>query len=197
MAITLPSPQIILASQSPRRKMLLQGLGIDFEVKPSPADETYPADLNYEEVAEYIAKQKALHFPKDELPEHYILITADTVVCLDNEILGKPKDAADAIAMLRKLSGRKHEVITGVVITTATAQNSFSDKTDVYFKDLTEAEIVYYVEHYRPLDKAGAYGIQEWIGYIGITRIDGSFFNVMGLPVQRVYEELRKVNIPT
>jgi len=190
MAVT--HPQIILASQSPRRKMLLQGLGIDFEVKPSPADETYPAGLNYEEVAEYIAKQKALHFPKDELPEHFILITADTVVCLDNEILGKPKDEADAIAMLRKLSGRKHEVITGVVITTATAQNSFSDKTDVYFKDLTEAEIAYYVENYRPLDKAGAYGIQEWIGYIGITRIDGSFFNVMGLPVQRVYEELRK-----
>ncbi|MCL2041349.1 MAG: Maf family nucleotide pyrophosphatase [Bacteroidales bacterium] len=191
MAVT--HPHIILASQSPRRKMLLQGLGIDFEVKPSPADETYPADLNYEEVAEYIAKQKARHFPKDELPEHFILITADTVVCLDNEILGKPKDAADAIAILRKLSGRKHEVITGVVITTATAQNSFSDKTDVYFKDLTEAEIAYYVENYRPFDKAGAYGIQEWIGYIGITRIDGSFFNVMGLPVQRVYEELEKI----
>jgi septum formation protein len=187
---------IILASQSPRRKMLLQGLGIDFEVKPSPADETYPADLNYEGVAEYIAKQKALHFPKNELPEHFILITADTVVCLNNEILGKPKDENEAMAILRKLSGKKHEVITGVVITTATTQSSFSVKTDVYFKDLTEAEIAYYVQNYRPFDKAGAYGIQEWIGYIGITRIDGSFFNVMGLPVQQVYEELKKTIPP-
>ena len=188
----LSTPKV-LASQSPRRKMLLQGLGIDFEVKPSPADETYPAELSYEKVAEYIALQKARSFPKNELPEHFILITADTVVCLNNEILGKPKDETDAIAMLRKLSGKKHEVITGVVITTAATQTAFSVKTEVYFKDLTESEIAYYVENYRPFDKAGAYGIQEWIGYVGITRIDGSFFNVMGLPVQRVYEELCKM----
>ena len=194
----LKSYHIILASQSPRRKMLLQGLRIDFEVKLFTFDETYLDDLHYEEVAEYIAKQKALHFPKNELPERFILITADTVVCLDNEILGKPKDETDAIAMLRKLSGKKHEVITGVVVTTATSQSSFSVKTNVYFKELTESEIVYYVENYRPFDKAGAYGIQEWIGYVGITRIDGSYFNVMGLPVQRLYEELcRIVNTST
>ena len=193
MLETLNTYHIILASQSPRRKMLLQGLGIDFEVKSSPADETYPAELSYEKVAEYIALQKATSFPKNELPEHFILITADTVVCLNTEILGKPKDETDAIAMLRKLSGKKHEVITGVVITTAAAQTAFSVKTEVYFKDLTESEIAHYVENYRPFDKAGAYGIQEWIGYVGITRIDGSFFNVMGLPVQRVYEELCKM----
>jgi septum formation protein len=167
---------IILSTQSPRRKVLLQGLDLDFDVKPSSADETYPDELHHEEVAEYIAKQKALYFPKSELPERFVLITADTIVCLGNEILGKPKDENDAIAILRKLSGKKHEVITGVVVTTASSQNSFSVKTDVYFKDLTESEITYYVENYRPFDKAGAYGIQEWIGYIGITRIDGSFF---------------------
>lgn len=184
---------IILASQSPRRKTLLQGLNIDFEVKPSPADETYPADLSHDKVAEYIALQKARCFPKNELSQRFILITADTIVLVDNEILGKPKDENDAITMLRKLSGKKHEVITGVVVTTAATQNSFSVKTEVYFKDLTDSEIDYYVKNYHPLDKAGAYGIQEWIGYVGITRINGSFFNVMGLPVQRLYEELCKI----
>ena len=193
MTEKLNTYHIILASQSPRRKTLLQGLELDFEVKPSPADETYPADLSHDKVAEYIALQKAHCFPKNELPERYILITADTIVLLDNEILGKPKDETEAMAMLRKLSGKKHEVITGVVITTATAQTVFSVKTDVYFKELTEQEITYYVQNYRPLDKAGAYGIQEWIGYIGIKRVDGSFFNVMGLPVQRVYKELCEI----
>ncbi|MCL2511963.1 MAG: Maf family nucleotide pyrophosphatase [Bacteroidales bacterium] len=195
MTEKLNTYHIILASQSPRRKMLLQGLGIDFEVKPSPADETYPAELSHDKVAEYIALQKAHAFPKSELPERFILITADTIVLLDNEILGKPKDESDAIVMLRKLSGKKHEVITGVVITTATAQTVFSVKTDVYFKNLSEQEITYYVQNYRPLDKAGAYGVQEWIGYVGVTRVDGSFFNVMGFPVQRVYEELCRVVI--
>ena len=194
MAVKFNSHQIILASQSPRRKMLLQGLGIDFEVRSSSVDETYPANLTYEKVAEYIAKQKALYFPKNELPERFILITADTIVCLNNEILGKPKNENDAIAILHKLSGKKHEVITGVAITTAITQTTFSVKTDVYFKDLTELEITHYVKNYHPFDKAGSYGIQEWIGYIGITRIDGSFFNVMGLPVQRVYEELCKLS---
>jgi len=190
----LHSYHVILASQSPRRKMLLRGLGIDFEVKPSVADESYPDELPCEQVAEYIAKQKALYFPKNELSERIILITADTVVCLDNEILGKPKNETEALSTLRKLSGKKHEVITGVVITTAFSQKSFSVKTDVYFKELTESEIAFYVENYRPFDKAGAYGIQEWIGHIGITRIDGSFFNVMGLPVQRLYEELCEIS---
>jgi septum formation protein len=173
--------------------MLLQGLGIDFEVKTAPADETYPADLSRDKVAEYIALQKANSFPKGELPERFILITADTIVCLGDEILGKPEDEAAAMTMLRKLSGKKHEVITGVVITTAATQSVFSVKTEVYFKDLTETEIAYYVQNYRPFDKAGAYGIQEWIGYVGITRIEGSFFNVMGLPVQRLYEELCRI----
>jgi len=195
MTEKLNTYRIILASQSPRRKMLLQGLCIDFEVKPSPADETYPAELSHDKVAEYIALQKAHAIPKDELPERFILITADTIVLLDNEILGKPKDEPDAMAMLRKLSGKKHEVITGVVITTADAQTVFSVKTDVYFKILTEQEIAYYVKNYRPLDKAGAYGVQEWIGYVGVTRVDGSFFNVMGFPVQRVYEELCRIPV--
>ena len=191
--IMLNTYRIILASQSPRRKALLQGLDIDFEVKSYPSDESYPAELSHNKVAEYIAMQKVLAFPKNELPERFILITADTIVLLDNEILEKPKDEPDAMAMLRKLSGKKHEVVTGVVITTVAAQTVFSVKTDVYFKELSEQEITYYVKNYSPLDKAGAYGIQEWIGYIGVTRVDGSFFNVMGFPVQRVYEELCRI----
>ena len=181
----------ILASNSPRRKELLSGLDIDYVVRVLPdIEESYPADLPVEGVAEYIAKEKAAAYRKvmavDEL-----VITADTVVVVDDEILGKPKDEDDARRMLRLISGRSHQVITGVCLTTHDKQRAFSVCTDVTFKSLSEQEIDYYIQHYKPFDKAGAYGIQEWIGYIGVTSLHGSYFNVMGLPVQRIYSELQ------
>ena len=184
---------IILASNSPRRRELLAGLGIDYEVKTLPGlEESYPDNLQGEEIPVYIAREKAdayrPHIRKDEL-----IITADTIVWLDGEVLGKPKDEADACRMLRQLSGRVHQVITGVCITTADTQRAFATTTDVTFDTLSEEEIDYYVKNYRPLDKAGAYGVQEWIGFIGVTRLEGSYFNVMGLPVQRLYKELKKL----
>lgn len=180
--------KIILASNSPRRKELLGGLGVDFEVKVlKGVDESYPGTLPACEVAEYIAREKsgAYSAGEDEL-----LITADTVVIVGDDILGKPKDAADARRMLHEISGRTHQVVTGVCLATAAERRSFSVSTDVTFKTLSDAEIDYYVERFRPFDKAGAYGIQEWIGYIGVTALSGSYYNVMGFPVQRVYEEL-------
>lgn len=184
---------IILASNSPRRRELLAGLGIDYEVKTLPGiEESYPDNLQGEEIPVYIAREKAdayrPHIRKDEL-----IITADTIVWLDGEVLGKPKDEADACRMLRQLSGRVHQVITGVCITTTDTQRAFATTTDVTFDTLSEEEIDYYVKNYRPLDKAGAYGVQEWIGFIGVTRLKGSYFNVMGLPVQRLYKELKKL----
>ena len=205
--------KIILASNSPRRKELLAGLDIPFEVKViSGIDESYPADLDAYQVAEFICKKKAEAYRPllngnnsvEELDESETLIlTADTVVIAptageqnDQEgkgiILGKPKDAADAIRMLEMLSGKTHHVVTGVCITSQEKQRQFSVITEVTFKKLSKNEIDYYVEHYKPFDKAGAYGIQEWIGYIGCTSLKGSYFNVMGLPVQRIYEELKK-----
>ncbi|MDE7074496.1 MAG: Maf family nucleotide pyrophosphatase, partial [Odoribacter sp.] len=139
----------------------------------------------------YLSRLKAQAFIS-ELQADELLITADTVVCIGGEILGKPAGRKEAVKMLQRLSGNRHTVVTGVSLTTATSQRTFSVQTEVYFKELTEEEITYYVDTYQPFDKAGAYGIQEWIGYIGITRIDGSFYNVMGLPVQRLYEELQK-----
>ena len=181
--------KIILASNSPRRRELLRGLDLDFEVKVLPGvDESYPEDLPVDSVSEYIAREKAAVY---QVPDDEILITADTTVILGNEVLGKPADDNDARAMLRKLSGRTHHVVTGVCLTTSRQQRSFSVSTEVTFKELSDEEIRYYVSHYHPLDKAGAYGIQEWIGYVGVTGIRGSYFNVMGLPVQRIYEELR------
>lgn len=185
--------KIILASNSPRRRELLKGLDLDFEVKVLPdVDESYPEDLAVDNVSEYIAREKAAAY---RVPDDELLITADTTVILDQQVLGKPHDAADAKAMLRALSGRGHHVVTGVCLTTSTQQRSLSVSTEVTFKELSDAEIDYYVDHYHPLDKAGAYGIQEWIGYIGVTGIRGSYFNVMGLPVQRIYEELAKMNV--
>lgn len=189
----LKNHKLYLASQSPRRKELLSGLNVDFEVILFNCDEHYPANIPPHQVAEYIAKQKAASCPKERLADNFILITADTTVCISDKILGKPKDETEAIDMLRRLSGKKHEVVTGVSLSTKTLQKTFSVKTDVYFKKLSEEEIQFYVENYRPFDKAGAYGIQEWIGFAGITRIDGSYFNVMGLPVQRLYEELAAI----
>lgn len=183
---------IILASNSPRRRELLAGLGIDYEVRTIQGiDESYPAELPVEQIAEFISAEKAAAYQK-QLTDDELIITADTIVVVDSEVLGKPHDEADARRMLHKLSNRTHQVITGVCLTTAEKQRHFSVTTDVTFKALTDEEIDYYIMNYRPFDKAGAYGIQEWIGYIGVTGLNGSYFNVMGLPVQRIYNELRK-----
>ena len=183
---------IILASNSPRRKELLRGLDIAFDVRVQPdIAEDYPADTAPADVAAYISREKANAY-KDTIAENELIITADTVVIVGNEILGKPHDDAEAKEMLHKISGRKHQVVTGVCLTTTEKQRCFSVSTDVTFKNLKEEEIDYYIETYSPLDKAGAYGIQEWIGYIVVTALEGSYFNVMGLPVQRIWEELNR-----
>jgi septum formation protein len=182
---------IILASNSPRRRELLGGLGLEFEVKVLPnIQEDYPAELPASQIAQYIASEKADAY-RSMMKDDDLLITADTVVIVDDEVLGKPVDAADARHMLNKLSGRKHQVITGVCLVTLQERRCFSVSTDVSFKALQDEEINYYIEHYRPFDKAGAYGIQEWIGYVGVTGLEGSYFNVMGFPVQRIYSELQ------
>lgn len=182
--------KIILASNSPRRRELMSGLGIPFEVRVLPdIDESYPASLTAQETAEYIATKKAVAY-KRQMSDNELIITADTVVIVDDEVLGKPSDAQEARQMLFKLSGRTHQVVTGVCLTTLQRDVHFSVTTDVTFKELTEAEVDYYIKNYQPFDKAGSYGIQEWIGYIGCTGLRGSYYNVMGLPVQRIYTEL-------
>ena len=184
--------KLILASNSPRRKELLAGLGVPFEVRVlQDIDEHYPENLPVNEVARYIAKEKADAYWRIVAADE-LIITADTVVIVGDEILGKPMDEADAVRMLRLLSGRTHQVTTGVCLLTAEKERCFDVTTDVTFKTLTDEEIHYYVNRYRPFDKAGAYGIQEWIGYIGVTGLNGSYYNVMGLPVQRIYQELTK-----
>ena len=181
---------IILASNSPRRRELLSGLDLEYEVKVLPDIEAgYPEGLSMEDIPRYIAAEKAAAY-KDIIADNDLIITADTVVVLGDEVLGKPTDLDDARRMLRELSGKTHQVITGVYLMTKEKERGFSVVTDVTFKELSDEEIDYYVEKYRPLDKAGAYGIQEWIGYIGVTGLNGSYFNVMGLPVQRIYNEL-------
>ena len=183
--------KIILASASPRRKELLAGLDLDFKVKViKGVSESYPESLRAEEVPQYISREKAAAY---QVADDELLLTADTVVVVDNTILGKPHDADDARRMLRLISGRTHQVVTGVTLTTAKAQKTFGVTTDVTFRQLTDDEINYYISQYRPFDKAGAYGIQEWIGYIGVTSIHGSYYNVMGLPVQRIYQEIMKM----
>ncbi len=183
--------RLVLASQSPRRRELMQGANLRFEVVCYNVDESYPADIPVEEVPEYLARLKGDHYPT-ELPPSDILITADTVVICNGDILGKPKDRDDARAMLGRISGGEHKVVTGVEIRSSQRSVSFSCHSKVRFAQLTAEEIDYYVEQYVPLDKAGSYGIQEWIGYIGIEGIEGSFYNVMGLPIQRLYSELNK-----
>ena len=184
---------LTLSSNSPRRKELLAGLDIPFEVRViEDIDESYPDSLPTGEIAEYIAQKKAAAY---EVGNDEVLITADTIVVLDDQILGKPADAEEAKQMLRSLSGKTHHVITGVCLKSRDQQHHFSVISEVTFKTLAEEEISYYVETYKPFDKAGAYGIQEWIGYIGVTGLSGSYFNVMGLPVQRIYEELKKFNV--
>ena len=167
-------------------------LGLEFEIETRPVEEDYPKGIKGEEVAIFLSEKKADAFEEAFFKDSTLLITADTVVCLDDTILGKPLDKADAIDILTRLSGKMHKVITGVSIRTANKKVNFAVNTDVYFKQLRTDEITYYVDHYKPFDKAGAYGIQEWIGYIGVEEIKGSFYNVMGLPVQRLYEELLK-----
>ena len=183
--------KIVLASNSPRRKELLAGLGMPFEVRVLDGiDESYPLELPVSEVALYIAGLKANAY-RDSLAPDELIITADTVVIVNDEILGKPTDEADAVRMLRELSGCTHQVMTGVCLLTAEKERRFAVTTDVTFKQLTDEEICHYVNIYKPFDKAGAYGIQEWIGYIGVTGLHGSYYNVMGLPVQRIYSELK------
>jgi len=182
--------RIILASNSPRRRELLGGLGIDFTVKViGGIDESWPHELKGEDIPLFISKEKAAPY-KAIIAKDELVITADTIVYVDGEVLGKPHDEADAKRMLRLISGRWHEVITGVTLMTAKRERSFAVTTKVKFCNLSDSEIDYYIKNYAPMDKAGAYGIQEWIGYVGVEAIEGSYFNVVGLPVQRLYREL-------
>jgi len=182
--------KIILASNSPRRRELLGGLGIDFTVKViGGIDESWPHELKGEDIPLFISKEKAAPY-KAIIAKDELVITADTIVYVDGEVLGKPADEADAKRMLRLISGRWHEVITGVTLMTAERERSFAVTTKVKFCNLSDSEIDYYIKNYAPMDKAGAYGIQEWIGYVGVEAIEGSYFNVVGLPVQRLYREL-------
>ena len=193
MLDNLKKYHIILASNSPRRRELLSGLGVDYEVRTLPGvDESYPDTLSGEDIPVYISREKAAAYLPSIAPDE-LIITADTIVWLDGRVLGKPADEADACRMLQELSGRTHRVITGVTLSTASFQKSFAVTSEVEFAPLTEEEITYYVDHYRPLDKAGAYGVQEWIGFIGVRRLSGSYFNVMGLPIQRLYQELKEL----
>lgn len=182
---------LVLASQSPRRRALMEDSGLKCSVVCYHVDEAYPADLQADKVPEYLSQLKSENYPTEISPCE-ILITADTIVICQGEILGKPRDTDQAREMLGKISGRKHQVITGVTIRSSEKSVSFSCMSHVQFAQLTREEIDYYIEQYHPLDKAGSYGIQEWIGYIGIEGIEGSFYNVMGLPIQRLYNELNK-----
>ena len=183
--------KVLLASNSPRREDLFRGLNIDFEIKVLPdIDESYPSDLPVEEVAEFIALKKANSYTSN-LKDDELLITADTVVILNNIIYGKPTNKEEAKEMLCALSGKTHSVISGVCLASTEKQTSFSVGSDVEFSELTNEEIAYYIERYAPYDKAGSYGIQEWIGYIGVKHLSGSYFNIMGLPIQRLYSEMK------
>ncbi len=192
---------VVLASNSPRRKELLSGLGVNFSVKTLPdVDESFPDTLKGEEIPLFIARKKADAYKvlfssvtSNEVEEPLLVITADTIVWLEDEVLGKPANATEARAMLSKLSGKKHQVITGVCLTTASWQKSFAAVSEVQFSSLTEEEMDYYIHNYCPYDKAGAYGVQEWIGFIGVESIQGSYFNVMGLRIQRLYRELKTI----
>lgn len=180
--------KLILASGSPRRKELLGAMGVEFEVAAVDADESYPASMPAEEVPLFLARKKSLAY---SVAENEVVITADTVVILDGEILGKPASRDEALRMLAKLSGRTHKVVTGVCIRSADTMETFSDATSVTFRTLTQSETEYYVDTFRPFDKAGAYGIQEWIGHVGISSIEGSYNNVVGLPTWKLYLSLR------
>jgi septum formation protein len=185
----LPKYNYILASKSPRRQELIHDLGIDFRVEIRDVEENYPAELYREEIPVFLAELKAKPF-MGTLSENDLLITADTIVWLDGEVFGKPADRDGAFNILRKLSGKEHQVISGVCLTGKEKQRTFFSVSNVSFRELSVKEIYFYIDEFKPYDKAGAYGIQEWIGYIGITHIEGSFYNVMGLPVQQLYSEI-------
>jgi septum formation protein len=191
MLNNLKDYQLILASQSPRRHQMLKELGLDFKIQTKDVEEVYPDDLKGTEIPVYLAKLKAEAFVLD-MNEKELVITADTIVCVDDMVLGKPKDRDDAVNMLKTLSGRSHQVISGVCLKSKEKEATFSTTTHVHFKALSIEEINYYIDNYKPFDKAGAYGIQEWIGFVGIDGIEGSYFNVVGLPIQRLYQELSK-----
>jgi septum formation protein len=189
--INLPY-KIILGSQSPRRKSLLEGMGIEFEVKIIPTDESFDVEKHPADIAASIATAKATCFKEMVSDGKHLVITADTIVAIEDKILNKPSDTEDAVRMLKMLSGKKHTVYTGVCIATEKGLDVFVQGTEVYFNELTEQEIRYYIETCKPFDKAGSYGVQEWIGYVGIKKIEGCFFNVMGLPVNELYKKLKK-----
>ena len=181
---------VVLASKSPRRQELLKGMGVRFVCLTKETPEDYP-EMPFKKVPEYLSRQKSLAFTDEELPSNYLLITADTVVIAENEILGKPADHEDAMRMLHVLSGKSHHVVTGVTVRTKDKTKTFSAISKVTFAPLDLEEMAYYVDRYKPYDKAGAYGIQEWIGYVGISGLQGSFYNVMGLPTRKLYQTLK------
>ncbi len=191
MLENLKKYNIVLASKSPRRQELLKGIGIDFSVLTKDVDESYASNISVYDVAPYLSVKKAKAFNEEELPDNYMVITADTVVVVNDMILGKPKNTEEAHEMLNLISGKKHSVITGVTIRTSDKVKTFSVVSKVSFEVLEQDEIEYYVNNFKPYDKAGAYGIQEWIGYVGVSHVEGSYFNVMGLPTQKLYNMLK------
>lgn len=193
MLENLKKYNIVLASKSPRRQELLKGIGVDFTILTKDVDESYPSRLPLLEVAPFLSLKKAKAFEDNELPENFMVITADTVVIAENEILGKPKDRDDAFRMLELLSGKTHKVVTGVTVHAKDFTKTFSVISKVAFDNFDNQEIEYYVDNYKPYDKAGAYGIQEWIGYIGVSCVEGSYFNVMGLPTRKLYMVLKNI----
>ena len=187
--------RIYLASKSPRRNELLRGMGFDFEVMPTNVREEYPSELSPAEVAEYLSALKLSTIDFSKFPQNSLFIACDTIVVVGDEILGKPVDATDAYRMLRTLSGREHEVISGLTVMTESRKLTRHRTTKVKFRELTDDEIHYYIEYYKPFDKAGAYGVQEWIGYVGIEYIDGSYYNVMGLPTQLLWQMMADISL--
>ena len=191
MLDNLKKYNIVLASKSPRRQELLKGIGIDFSIQTKEVDESYPHRLPVIDVAPFLSLKKAKAFEDAELPDNYMVITADTVFIVDNEILGKPKDHDDAVRMMELLSGKVHKVVTGVTVHTKDKTKTFSVVSKVTFEKLDNQEVEYYIDNFKPYDKAGAYGVQEWIGYIGVSNVEGSYYNVMGLPTQKLYKVLK------
>lgn len=192
MLDNLKKYNIVLASKSPRRQELLKGIGVVFSILTKEVDESFPSRLPLIDVAPFLSLKKAKAFEDAELPENYMVITADTVVIVENEILGKPKDRDDAVRMMNLLSGKVHKVVTGVTVHTKEKTKTFSVTSKVTFETLDNQEVDYYIDNFKPYDKAGAYGVQEWIGYIGVSNVEGSYYNVMGLPTQKLYKVLKE-----
>lgn len=192
MLDNLKKYNIVLASKSPRRQELLKGIGVVFSILTKEVDESFPSRLPLIDVAPFLSLKKAKAFENAELPENYMVITADTVVIVENEILGKPKDRDDAVRMMNLLSGKVHKVVTGVTVHTKEKTKTFSVTSKVTFETLDNQEVDYYIDNFKPYDKAGAYGVQEWIGYIGVSNVEGSYYNVMGLPTQKLYKVLKE-----